>query len=289
MLVVGIIFLFIGSGVQSAMADIKYEPFKPLSEDKTLYVGGTGPGNYTKIQDAIENASDGDTVFVLNGVYFENININKFGLNLIGENKESTIIDGRNKSFVIQIEVGYSYVNITGFTIQNAGGKIGSYSGIVIFSSYNNITGNIIKDNLYYGIWIDTHYNAYSNVIKKNIIIDNKFGGIFLDWSYPNSIFNNIILNNTYYGIYIGYSILPCSNKNFITFKSGSIISKDYWSYVNRNIIRNNLIGIEIEGRGGIEVTENIIEDNKAGISLVAPYLINCGRNFFYKNNIQNN
>ena len=34
------------------------------SENNTLYVGGSGPGNYTKIQDAIDNASDGDTVFV---------------------------------------------------------------------------------------------------------------------------------------------------------------------------------------------------------------------------------
>ena len=29
-----------------------------------LYVGGTGPKNYTKIQNAIDNASNGDTVFV---------------------------------------------------------------------------------------------------------------------------------------------------------------------------------------------------------------------------------
>ena len=28
----------------------------------TLYVGGTGEGNYTKIQDAIDNASNGDRV-----------------------------------------------------------------------------------------------------------------------------------------------------------------------------------------------------------------------------------
>jgi len=36
---------------------------------RTLYVGGSGPGNYTKIQDAIDDASYGDTVFVYNGTY----------------------------------------------------------------------------------------------------------------------------------------------------------------------------------------------------------------------------
>ncbi|HDN50977.1 MAG TPA: hypothetical protein ENG06_04290, partial [Thermoplasmatales archaeon] len=42
----------------------------------TWYVGGSGPNNYTKIQDAIDNASDGDTVFVFNGIYYENVLIN---------------------------------------------------------------------------------------------------------------------------------------------------------------------------------------------------------------------
>jgi pectin methylesterase-like acyl-CoA thioesterase len=44
---------------------------------QTLYVGGTGPNNYTKIQDAIDNASNQDTIFVYNGIYQEHIIINK--------------------------------------------------------------------------------------------------------------------------------------------------------------------------------------------------------------------
>jgi len=41
--------------------------------NKILYVGGNGPNNYTKIQDAIDDARDGDTVFVFNGTYFETL------------------------------------------------------------------------------------------------------------------------------------------------------------------------------------------------------------------------
>jgi len=58
----------------------------------TLYVGGTGPGNYSTIQSAIDDASSGDTVFVYNGTYYEHINVDK-SIWLIGESNESTCIN----------------------------------------------------------------------------------------------------------------------------------------------------------------------------------------------------
>ena len=59
----------------------------------TLYVGGSGSGNYTTIQAAIDNASSGDTVYVYPGQYDENLIVNKT-INLIGANMNSTIING---------------------------------------------------------------------------------------------------------------------------------------------------------------------------------------------------
>lgn len=64
--------------------------FKPSG--KTLYVGGNGSNNYTTIQDAIDNASYGDTIFVYNGTYYENVVIHK-SIKLMGENKSTMIID----------------------------------------------------------------------------------------------------------------------------------------------------------------------------------------------------
>ena len=40
-----------------------------LPPGQILYVGGTGSGNYSCINDAINNTSNGDTVFVYNGTY----------------------------------------------------------------------------------------------------------------------------------------------------------------------------------------------------------------------------
>ena len=65
-----IIILFLGISIypSSAIDSVK-ESIIPLRSGNTLYVGGTGPGNYTSIQNAVDNASDGDTVFVYDGTY----------------------------------------------------------------------------------------------------------------------------------------------------------------------------------------------------------------------------
>jgi PKD repeat protein len=83
-----------------------------------LYVGGIGSGNYSSIQDAIDNASDGYTIYVYSGIYYENIVIYK-SINLTGENIKTTIIYGNGIDDVIKVTA--DYVNISGFTIRQPG------------------------------------------------------------------------------------------------------------------------------------------------------------------------
>jgi hypothetical protein len=67
----------------------------PNSRGNWIYVGGSGPGNYTSIQNAINQANNGDNIYVYDdsSPYYENLYIDK-SISLIGENKDSTIIDG---------------------------------------------------------------------------------------------------------------------------------------------------------------------------------------------------
>jgi len=174
----------------------------------TLYVGGSGPSNYSKIKDAFENASNGDVIFVYNGTYYENLYIDK-QIELIGENKNTTIIDGTDSGDVLFISS--SYVTISEFTVQNGSDGINSHSnfntikdvitvsnsnGIVIPATrhHNIIENNIIDSNNHYGIHCDVNNN---NIITGNIISNNGIEGIRLLGSIDNYMYHNSFINNT--------------------------------------------------------------------------------------------
>ena len=66
------------------------------------YGGGGGGGNETSIQDGIDAASDGDTVYVYAGTYNEVVVVDK-QISLIGEDSDTTIIDAGGTGSVIEI------------------------------------------------------------------------------------------------------------------------------------------------------------------------------------------
>lgn len=240
---------------------------------KTLYVGGDGLGNYSKIQDAIDNASVGDTVFVYSGTYYENLRIVKMreSIALVGEDRNSAIIDGQNKGSVIN--VGAGRVLIENFTIRN--GTIGvegnlfrltvsrniivnNNKGIELSLSENvSITRNIIAENNY-GI---AFYEVKDSVIRYNhILLNRKIGVLFTMATMPglqsenNSVYYNIIQKNTM-GIYLEYSPLNkinCNNfyQNIVDASFG-LSSWTNWNhnYWNRpRILPKTIIGITFLG-----------------------------------------
>ncbi|MCK5559517.1 MAG: right-handed parallel beta-helix repeat-containing protein, partial [Thermoplasmata archaeon] len=214
------------------------------------YVGGIGPGNYTRIQAAIDAANGSDTVFVFDdsAPYYENIVINK-SINLIGENKETTIINGRGKGSVTKIFA--NKVNITGFTITNSGRNWWSFEnqdcGIVIDGVQKcTIINNIISSKHYYGIGIQSSFN--NSIMNNRVTSSYAAGGIALySASYNNIVNNNLILSKG-----SGISITYFSNHNNIA--NNNVTSKYSGIYlqqtIKNNIKNNNLTngGISIGG-----------------------------------------
>jgi len=264
------------------------------SKGNTLYVGGSGPNNYSSIQDAIDDASNGDIIFVYNGTYYENILINKSYLTIEGENKETTIIDGSSKPTDGLYFSGYpnraDYVVLKGFTIRNCGwGWAGS--GIKISSKNNEIMDNIISGNNFHGIYLSSD----NNIITGNIITSNGAYGIILpNDNENNNITNNIIGLNYYDGISLYYSNNNIISDNTITSNERHGIN----FYYSRNIITNNTIssnkgnGINIICSSNNIIKGNTISSNNGdGICLtgVMDGYPPCTNNIIYHNNFISN
>jgi len=168
-----VILLFVGMSISSTGSVL--EQTSVISSDgNTLYVGGSGEGNYTKIQDAIDNASDGDTVFVYNGTYKENLIVNK-SINLLGEEKNTTIIDGNQDGCTINLNT--ENTTIKNFTIIGGGFDTDEFknffrAGIRVTSSNNIIRNNIFRKNCI-GI---SAVRVTNLTIKDNIFIEDGVG-----------------------------------------------------------------------------------------------------------------
>jgi parallel beta-helix repeat protein len=177
------------------------------------------PDDFTKIQNAIDNATPGDTVYVRAGVYTERLLINKSIL-LMGENNATTVIESSQHEDTITVMA--DNVTVSGFTVKSGENFTLSY-GIRLSNSHNTtisdniITGhfegvglvggssNLIQYNLItknrYGIF--TSNFSTNNVIFHNLVSESIWNGIELNWGGGNIVYANNIVNNTAYGLEI--------------------------------------------------------------------------------------
>jgi len=177
---------------------------------KTIIVDDSGGADYTTIEDAIDNALPGDTIFVRSGVYrisggfIHSLIIDTKSITLKGEDKYTTILSTEK---AIQVSAGG--VTITGFTISN----YGEDRGIEIEG--DSVT---IRDNIFTGIKDDAIgvFDCEGVIIKDNLITNNtghyeeslhvynEADGILLgSGSLRVTIEGNTISNNNGAGIYI--------------------------------------------------------------------------------------
>jgi hypothetical protein len=111
-----------------------------IPSDTILYVGGNGPNNYSKIQDAIGYANDGDTIFVYEGNYYENLIVDK-SINLTGAERNTTMIHGKNnsKDYSSIIKIKDDNVTVSEFTLSTER----NLRGIFIEGSDSHLLTNI--------------------------------------------------------------------------------------------------------------------------------------------------
>jgi parallel beta-helix repeat protein len=255
---------------------------------QTLIVDDNGtPGvdcNYTVIQWAIDNASSGDSVYVKNGTYFENLIINKT-INLKGEGREVTKIIGNGTGDVIKISSNWTSVSKLNI---NGSGDLWYDAGIKAEGIKNcNVIDNNISSNNGCGVLI---YNSANIKIENNICNFNDQWGMWIDTVTDSVILNNSVSYNINNGIHLNhvsnYNIIENNTCNFN--RKGHGINSESCHY---NIINNNTCNSN--GASGIVLwnsdsgNNNYITNNTLSSNLVWGIAIyRANYNIFYNNRI---
>lgn len=266
---------------------------------KTLYVKPESDnGNYSSIQQAVDNASENDTIYVFNGIYHENIIINK-SLKITGEDNKKTVIDGDKKSFVILLNKNDIF--ISNLKIQN------SNFGLITIGdkniSNNTVLNNVISNNSN-GVFLQN--SSCKNLIKNNSFENNK-EALQLYQSSENKIVennfidigqsaiilkekskNNIIENNNITGCSKGILVFRWSNDNSIKYNKltkndkAILIKKSYYNKIFGNDISYNTGGINLEYSKYNNVSKNYFSKN----TKYAVYFVGSDNNVIYNDNI---
>jgi nitrous oxidase accessory protein len=216
----------------------------------------TVPDDYQTIQEAINNANEGERIYVRAGTYGEHIDLNK-SLTLEGESNENTILNvQRGVLFDFGIWIIASNVVIRNFRITSDS----TFGRVLLCADGRN---NVVS----------------SNVIRDNVLINNDDSIVTVD-SSNNQVLNNTVINVPRRGACIAclgesdYNVI--SNNTVIGGWTGIVLDgPSSMNYVSCNIVKNQ-IPESGDVSGALSVSHasnnvfvgNTVTDNAIGICL---------------------
>ena len=239
---------------------------------------------FNTIQDAVDSGDtlSGDTIWLGNATYTENVIINK--KIIIGSifDSEATVQALNPNLPVFTINPSGNGTTIQNLIINGSIYNVGIYinNSTANYILENNITGN---GN---GICL---YNSTNNVISTNDISNNSGNGVIINIGSDNEISGNKLTFNSLDGVNIQNSDENRVLSNIISNNFDGIYLNNSSTDVHFNqIIENSKYGLENEGNGTINATDNwwgsdnpIVSSNQSsdiytigGIVTYDPYLI---------------
>ena len=228
---------------------------------KTIRVGKSQP--YQKIQAAINASSDGDTIMVEAGNYFEkNLVVNKsVTLSGIGY----PVLNGEFKYEIISVKA--NHVSILGFKLVQSGiSSIVDIAGIKTYDCRDVLIAGNILDDTFFGIYIQNGTNC---IVKNNQLVasaktEQESGngihcwksdslqiignsitghrdGIYFEFVTNSVIWRNISFDNMRYGLHFMFS----HNDAYIS-----------------NVFQHNGAGASVMFSHGVKMFNNLFKDN---------------------------
>jgi len=252
------------------------EVYLVKADSSILYVGGTGANSYNTIQDAVDAASNGDVINVNAGTYKENILIDR-SITLVGENKDTTIIDAEGSGNVIKVTA--DNVNISGFTIRNSevnleNGSI-TFAGIYVISNLTSILDCNIFD-CHIGVILLNSSNSHID----NCVVNGNAGGIEIYNSSNCNLVNcSVTFNFQIWGVSLrrsNYNVISNCNISFNNNFGLAMSQSDNNSIFRNNFQENTKSGVYVERTSNNPGENNVFFENDFIDNLEVNALDNC-------------
>lgn len=247
--------------------------------------------NVKTIQEAVNQASEGDTILVKKGIYKEaNIKIDK-GITLIGEDLPT--IDGEEKGEIITI--GADNVTLDGFKIINVGVSYTTdYAAVRVVKSEGFVIQNLELEKLFFGIYLQKANNGkvLNNKVRGEAVTEFNSGNAVHLWYCKNVEVRGNDVQNVRDGIYLEFSDNITIDNNF---SKGNVRYGLHFMFSNNNTVTNNVFetngaGIALMFSKVMEVENNIIKKNWGtaayGLLLKEVNDVNLKNNIFLENTV---
>jgi parallel beta-helix repeat protein len=199
-------------------------PMVFVDDDYNDMTTGWQTTHFATIQDGIDASLENGIVYVSSGIYHENIMLNKT-LSLQGEDKYTTIIEGREMKDTIVVQANSS--TVSNFTIRSESSELSEqeYNGVFIPP---NCEGNRIEHTIitgHSGCGIHVH-GSCRNLIHDNIIQSNGYG---------------VCLTNDTHGLFETSVVVTCNNRiQRNTIKENYQCGVYLYATINNHILENN-------------------------------------------------
>ncbi len=246
-----------------------------VNETGWWHAGGDFNSSVTPIQFAINNATADDSIYVYNGSYNENVDVNK-SLTLEGEGADVVNVTAASPADHV-FNVIANNVTISGFNVSGATGE--NMTGIYVTADNCNISNNIAANNDY-GIFL--HSSSY-NILSDNIADSNREIGIVLFESSNNNLTSNIANSNNDSGIFL----LESSNNNTLTSNTADLNSEFGIVVVESfsNTVCANNASLNAHGIALLSSSDNALINNIADLNSIHGIILQSSSNNTLTNN----
>lgn len=224
--------------------------------DPSYTVCDDGVAPYTAIQDAVDAATDGDTVTICEGTYTENVVLGSAAVSLVGsDGADVTIVDGGHAGTVLSVTNGQtSATEITGLTLMR-GVTSSQGGGLYISNSSPHVHDIVLTDNEAQqggGLYIEESDSTVEDLTIEYNSASSIGGGVYLRGGGPTLV-HLVVRSNSGGGVK--------------TIASGGIVA-------NSLILDNDggQDGFALYVAGGVVAINNVISGNSATSSSWAVY-----------------